>query len=83
MKDRRGELRMEAMRPGQIAGRNLSHPLDCIVYNLSLTGACLEIAGANEVPETFELSFHNDPNRHLCRVVWRTGDRIGIEFYAG
>ena len=83
MQDRRGELRMEAMRPGQIAGRNLPSPLDCIVHNVSLTGACLEIAGANEVPEAFELSFHNDPTQHPCRVVWRSGDRIGIQFCAG
>jgi hypothetical protein len=50
---------------------------ECIVRNLSDTGAQLEISGA--VPKTFDLII---PGRLACAcsVVWRQGNRVGIKF---
>ena len=52
--------------------------VDCVVRNLSRSGACLAIEDANSIPDDFDLTMGN--SLKLCRVVWRERDRLGIEF---
>jgi hypothetical protein len=32
------------------------------------------------VPETFDLTFEHGRTRRLCRVVWRTNNKLGVAF---
>jgi hypothetical protein len=50
---------------------------ECIVRNLSGTGAQLEISGP--VPQTFDLVIANQL-ACACRLVWHQGNRVGIKF---
>jgi len=57
-----------------------SLPRDCIVTDLSDSGA--RLYSELEIPERFTLSLSGDgvDVRHECRVVWRLGGELGVEF---
>ncbi len=54
--------------------------IDCVVRNVSLTGAALEVASPVGIPDEFNLRISGDQNLHHCRVAWRTDKRIGVAF---
>jgi hypothetical protein len=54
--------------------------IDCVVRNLSATGAALEISNQVGVPETFVLLVPGDGLQLRCDVVWRKQYRIGVTF---
>jgi hypothetical protein len=56
------------------------HPVDCVVRNLSITGAALEISGPVKIPENFMLVVPGDSLHLPCHVVWRQKYRIGVAF---
>jgi hypothetical protein len=53
--------------------------IDCILRNLSRTGAMLDVASPIGIPPQFNLVLGEG---HLlpCRIVWRKPNRIGVEF---
>jgi PilZ domain len=53
----------------------------CMVFDVSETGARLEIEKPQELPELFTLllSGRGALFRH-CRVVWRTENQVGVRF---
>ncbi len=57
-----------------------SRPVDCVVRNLSLTGAALEISSPVRIPENFVLVVPDDGLQLACRIVWRKEYRIGVAF---
>jgi hypothetical protein len=54
--------------------------IDCIVRNLSETGACLELAGPVGVPDNFTLLIRPELSKRTCQVAWRNAQRIGVRF---
>jgi hypothetical protein len=50
------------------------------VQNLTSGGACLKLANTYGVPDTFDLTFEHGRTRRYCRVIWRTGDLLGVAF---
>jgi hypothetical protein len=52
--------------------------IDCGVVDYSAGGACLEMDGQVSLPSRFELLFGGAKKR--CRLVWRTGRRLGVAF---
>ena len=54
--------------------------VQCTLQDLTSTGACLTLASTYQVPDTFELTFDKGRSRRPCRVMWRTGDRVGVAF---
>lgn len=54
--------------------------VQCTLQDLTSTGACLTLASTYRVPDTFELTFDKGRSRRPCRVMWRTGDRVGVAF---
>lgn len=55
--------------------------IDCVVRNMSSTGAALEVASPVGVPDEFVLVIAADDVRRQCIVVWRKGKRTGVAFY--
>jgi hypothetical protein len=55
--------------------------ITCLVRDLSITGAALEISEKIRVPATFTLIVPEDGLKLPCSVVWRTDFRIGVAFY--
>jgi len=54
--------------------------IDCLVRNISETGAAIEVTGQLKCPVTFVLAISSDGSTRNCRVVWRRGKRIGVKF---
>jgi hypothetical protein len=54
--------------------------IDCVVRNLSATGAALEISSQVGIPERFALVVPSDGLHLRCDVVWRKNYRIGVTF---
>jgi len=54
--------------------------INCIIRDLSATGAALEISDIVRVPPNFTLIIPEDGLRLRCRVVWRKDFRIGVAF---
>ena len=54
--------------------------IDCIVRNLSETGAALEVVTPLFIPDRFTLSIPSNQFKRPCHIVWRKETRIGIAF---
>jgi PilZ domain len=75
--DRRAH-RYFVLKAGTIVfGRNV---IDCVVRNLSTSGAALEAPNQTGIPPRFILVIPSDGLRLACRVKWRKEHRVGVEF---
>lgn len=54
--------------------------INCLVRNLSSTGASLEVSSQAGIPERFILVMPGDGLHLSCRTVWRNELRIGVTF---
>jgi len=54
--------------------------MDCVIRNLSVAGACLEVSHAPAMPPSFVLIIKPEIARRTCAVVWRSAGRIGVRF---
>jgi hypothetical protein len=56
---------------------------NCNIVDLSVTGACLQMPDASPVPAVVNLALSKDVRKLTrCRLIWRKGSRIGVEFLA-
>ena len=81
VEERRKIHRQRTFKAGTIAF-NRAGGIDCRVRNLSLAGACLEVASLIGIPDEFTLAIDSDHLRKPCRVIWRKATRIGVSFAA-
>jgi hypothetical protein len=54
--------------------------MDCLVRNVSETGAALEVAASLDIPAEFDLLISGHTTSHRCQVKWRKENRIGVAF---
>jgi hypothetical protein len=54
--------------------------IDCIIRNLSETGAALEVVTPFFIPDRFTLFVPTENLKRPCHIVWRRAKRIGIAF---
>ena len=52
----------------------------CVVRNMSISGAALDVTSHIGIPEQFMLVFKADGVRIACRMVWRKDEQIGVAF---
>jgi hypothetical protein len=78
--ERRQRARRVINRVAKFCGSDGSLPRDCLVVDLSETGA--RLFSEMDVPGQFTLSLSGDlgDERRDCRVVWRLGGELGVEF---
>jgi len=78
--DKRKSQRYSINRVAKFVTESGGLPRDCIVTNISEGGARLFSEAAN-IPDQFRLLIDGDtPIREECRVVWRLGGELGVEF---
>ncbi len=53
--------------------------ITCVVRDLSISGAALDVSSSAGIPDHFTLSFRNGLPMQ-CRVVWRSEVRIRVAF---
>ena len=54
--------------------------VNCLVRDMSISGAALDVTETHDIPERFNLVFKVDGTHIPCRVVWRHHERIGVTF---
>jgi PilZ domain len=54
--------------------------VDCLIRNVSATGAALEVNSPLWFPDVFVLVMTADGSSRRCHIVWRNGKRIGVTF---
>ena len=61
----------------------LNKSISCVIRDLSSYGACLEVAPPTDtvsLPEQFLLFRPSSRSMRNCKVVWRSFQRVGVEF---
>jgi PilZ domain-containing protein len=78
MQKRRTAPRQRTLKGGTIS---FGHAvIDCVLRNVSATGACLEVASPIGIPDDFTLIIKSDNTSRRCHVAWRAAQRIGVRF---
>ena len=72
--------RHRTLKSGKIAFANDNCVVDCLIRNLSLTGAGLVVPMTVGIPGSFTLVDVHGGTRHTANAVWRKGDRMGVHF---
>ena len=52
----------------------------CVIRDLSITGAAIEVEDSAGIPERFVLFVAKDKLELSCCIVWRRAYRIGVTF---
>lgn len=78
--DKRHGGRHRVLKGARISFNGGRSVLDCTVRNLSETGAGLDVTTSVGVPAEFVLLIDADGVSRSCRVAWRTGRKMGVEF---
>lgn len=73
---------MHARRAASIRWSDNPKPIRCVLWDQSETGARLAAPYANKLPPVFTLINASETSR-VCRIVWRKGPLIGVQFVAG
>jgi len=54
--------------------------VNCVVRDMSIAGAALEVRSSESIPEHFTLALRADNQRIPCHIIWRKKERIGVAF---
>jgi len=77
--ERRKSARYRTVTAGAISYGRFKN-IECSIRDLSLNGACLELASPIETPAAFVLTVNGHHVQLSCKAVWRSGKRIGVRF---
>jgi hypothetical protein len=80
MEERRAFRRTNVLRNAKIILGHRSPIVSCTLKDLTSHGACLSVASTYGLPDLFELTFEHGRSRRVCRVMWRTHDKLGVSF---
>lgn len=81
MSDKRISPRQRVLKTGLIVFHG-SGVIECVVRNVSATGAAIKVVSPIGIPEEFTLVIEADGFKRACRVARRTADQIGVKFIA-
>ena len=79
MQERRKRGRAQVIKNAKLV-LGTSSVVDCVVSNLTNTGARVEVPNTIALPDNLVLTFDGGRSMRSCRLVWRTLDETGIEF---
>jgi hypothetical protein len=81
--EKRKNLRQPIQRHVWIDLGNGAPLIECALGNMSDTGAKLVLPGRRQLPSQFILCLAQDGRvARKCRIAWKEGDTIGVEFTA-
>ena len=78
MNEQRTSRRQRVLKSGTIAFDGAG--IDCLVRNISATGAALEVESQIGIPTEFKLVISAEHFNEFCRVLWRKAKRICVVF---
>ena len=78
--NRRRAERIRTLKRARIILNNRSSVFDCVVRNISATGAMLQLGGPVGIPSHFELALGRSRHGPTCTVRWRSEVAMGVSF---
>ena len=72
--------RRKVLKEGKIVSLDYNTVIDCIVKDVSETGARIKCIHQSAIPDEFRLLMPGDETIREARVMWRRGDLIGLRF---
>lgn len=79
MQERRRVTRSRVLKGAKIIIGSAS-TIDCVVRNVTNSGARIQIANTIELPETLDLTLDAGFTIRPCRVAWRSVTETGLQF---
>ncbi len=83
MKDRRISARQRSFLQGRIIFNKGRSSIDCLIRDISETGAKLVFSDSVVIPDVVDLYIPNKDETHRVRVQRRIGDEVGVAFEDG
>ena len=80
MNDLRASPRRRTLLGAQILFDNQSSSIDCLVRNISETGARLALESPMNLPDEFNLVIKPQGRTYRAKVMWRRLTLIGVAF---
>lgn len=80
MSNNRRETRQRTFLKGRIIFNNGSSSMDCLVRDMSASGARLALTETASLPEIFELYIPQKDRSYRSTLRWRRTDGMGITF---
>jgi hypothetical protein len=80
MQDRRERVRDKVFLGGVAEVNDRGSTMDCVVRNLSETGACVEFDSATRLPEQMRITIAHKGRSVLADLIWRQANRVGLAF---
>jgi PilZ domain len=80
MEELRRAERIRSFLRAQIIFNNRMSTIDCVIKNISTSGAKVALSSSLAVPTEFDIDIPQKGRSHRARLVWRDNDAIGIEF---
>jgi hypothetical protein len=81
-RDRRKSIRIEQNTPAALISVMGKPIIECVLRDISATGACLSVEVPEVVPDYFFLKMKElGELLPKCRVRWRSGNMLGVEFF--
>ncbi|MCJ2065687.1 PilZ domain-containing protein [Methylobacterium sp. J-088] len=80
MSEHRRETRQRVFLKGRIVFNNGSSSLDCLVRDMSSSGARLVMSETTTLPEVFDLYIPQKDRTYRATLRWRREDGIGVTF---
>lgn len=80
MLDRRTNPRERVIYGGVIATGTKDSKVDCVVRNLSGSGANIELVSSEKMPDRFSIAIPKTGRSFLAKIVWWRANRAGLEF---
>lgn len=79
--NKRRSRRVAWNEPGKIISLTGEFMLDCLIIDISAGGARIAVGLEEAVPDYFRLHITAEALSPKCRVRWRRGNELGLEFY--
>ena len=76
--ERRRAGRNRALLAGKLANEDATTTLDCVIRNISDTGAMIETTTPHLIPNQLHLVQIKEGVAWDVEVIWRRGNRIGL-----
>lgn len=76
--ERRRAGRHRALLAGKLANQDATTTIDCVIRNISDTGAMIETSTPHLIPSHMHLVQIKEGTAWDVEVVWRRGNRIGL-----
>jgi hypothetical protein len=81
-KELRRSGRKCTLLPAKIQFNDKRSVFDCVVKNISSSGALLQVVSPIGIPGMFTLMIPSTEKRYLCWIVWSSMTELGVSFSA-